>query len=149
MGNITPTQLRLLEQIADPRCATFISPEDSEMAGLKEQGLVESVIAQQMTWNITDAGLKTLERYRAIGICAECRTLQRRFDGTSVVCEMGHIDKPSRTPCSVCDELDTRGLKPVCSQGVEIDPPPATKCKHWRFRGHEAARRSSVAIWEA
>jgi hypothetical protein len=146
---ITPKQLALLEMISDPMCAFFCDHNTPDLAELRDAGMVEMIIGQGQRWKLTAQGKAQLERYTVIGICSLCRAPQRLLGTDTVVCEQGHADKPTKTPCSVCAELDTVGLKPSCKQGFDIDPPPAKRCEYWRFAGHEAARRAAVGVWDA
>lgn len=147
MTDLTPAQMNLLELIADPVVVSFGDPQDPDFNRLRELGLADVVIAQRARWSPTAAGRELLEKRRPVGICSTCRTIQRRMDDHTVVCELGHPDVMSLTLCAACSELDCRGIKAVCGQGIDIDPPPAPFCEHWRFSSTRDARLAAIAIW--
>lgn len=150
MDPFNERELALLEMIADPSGVVLVDQDHPVAARLKELGLARAVIANALRWEATEAGLREVELRRPVGICATCRTPQRweSSERKSVVCSRGHIDKPTRTPCSVCAELDTMEQDPACKVGLCDDPPPEHRCNGWKFAGHDIERRVRIGLYE-
>ncbi len=145
MIRLSETDLALLEMAADPKCRITTDPDDPDMTRLKEAGLVEPVIAQDLSWKIAEAGQKELKRREPVGICTICRTPQRRMEGgMMVMCEKKHVGQRGKTPCSICSHLDTSGPELCCKLGHDIDPPPEPRCRDWHYAGHDIGRR---VVW--